>query len=201
MYVLAQPRVKHYPPYVFFKDEFTKEECLKIIEYAKALPEQAAKIGSGANGEPGIQDGKIRSSKLHWIEWGQEVDWIFTRLANVVAKTKAAWYPFSLTSMPEGLQITRYLASEGGHYAMHKDMGDDEMSTRKLSIVMLLNDPSEFEGGQLELLGISGDNKAVPEVTQGSVIVFPSWELHRVMKVTKGERWSLVNWVHGPPFT
>ncbi len=198
IYVLNQPRMRNFPPYVFFKDVFSKEECEKIIEFAKSIPEKQAFVG-GADSP--VQDVKVRSSKLHWVEYVADSSWIFDRLANVVVGVKEGWYPFSLTSMPEPVQVTRYLASEGGHYAMHKDMGDDFMSNRKLSLVMLLNDPSEFEGGQLELLGITGDDKSVKEITQGTVIAFPSWELHRVMAVTKGERWSLVTWVHGPPFT
>jgi PKHD-type hydroxylase len=201
MYILQQPRLKTFPAYVVFKDEFTKEECAKIIEMAKNIPEEKAMVGGGDEGKLGITDSAIRTSRLHWMHWSQDADWIFTRLANVIAKTKVGWYPFSLSHMPEPIQLTRYLASEGGHYEAHKDMGDDVMSTRKLSLVVLLSDPSEFEGGQLEMLGHPGPDKAAHDLLQGTVVAFPSWELHRVQKLTKGERWSLVTWVHGPPFS
>lgn len=198
MYTLQQPRLKVYPTFVVFKDEFTKEECLKIIERAKQIDEHNAFTGGQQNPQANLE---IRSSKLHWMNWSQEDDWVFARLANLINKVKINWYPFSLSHMPEPLQITHYLASEGGHYSMHKDMGDDDMSTRKLSIVMLLNDEKEFEGGALEMIATPGDDKKVYEAQQGTVIVFPSWELHRVLKLTKGDRWSLVTWIHGPPFT
>lgn len=198
MYTLNQPRLKVFPTFVVFKDEFTKEECEKIIQRGKTLEEMTAFTGGDLNP---TTDTKIRSSKLHWMNWSPEDDWVFGRLADLINKVKTHWYPFSLSHMPEALQITHYLASEDGHYAMHKDMGDDEMSTRKLSIVMLLNDPKEFEGGALEMIATPGDDKKVYEMAQGTVIVFPSWELHRVLKITKGERWSLVTWIHGPPFT
>ncbi len=35
---------------------------------------------------------------------------------------------------------------------------------------------------------------------QGTLIVFPSYTLHEVTPVTKGERNSLVTWVTGKPF-
>jgi PKHD-type hydroxylase len=35
---------------------------------------------------------------------------------------------------------------------------------------------------------------------QGTLILFPSYTLHEVMPVTKGERNSLVSWVTGKPF-
>ena len=37
--------------------------------------------------------------------------------------------------------------------------------------------------------------KAIDE--QGSITFFPSYLLHRVSPVTKGERWVIVVWVHG----
>jgi hypothetical protein len=36
--------------------------------------------------------------------------------------------------------------------------------------------------------------------TPGTVIVFPSYLAHCVTPVTKGVRWALVGWVHGPSF-
>jgi len=35
---------------------------------------------------------------------------------------------------------------------------------------------------------------------KGTIICFPSYIIHRVSKVTKGQRRSLVLWIHGPPF-
>ena len=34
----------------------------------------------------------------------------------------------------------------------------------------------------------------------GSIVVFPSWQYHRVTAVTKVIRYSLVAWAVGPPF-
>lgn len=35
---------------------------------------------------------------------------------------------------------------------------------------------------------------------QGSIVIFPSFVTHKVSPVTEGIRYSLVGWVHGPPF-
>jgi len=35
---------------------------------------------------------------------------------------------------------------------------------------------------------------------QGTLVMFPSYTLHEVMPVTKGERNSLVSWITGPAF-
>jgi PKHD-type hydroxylase len=64
---------------------------------------------------------------------------------------------------------------------------------------LLLSDPSEFEGGELQVKTDS-DEAITLEATQGRAWFFPSWALHRVTPVTKGVRRSLVIWVGGPPF-
>ena len=57
--------------------------------------------------------------------------------------------------------------------------------------------PGDYEGGELV---ICEHEDADPVKAIGSVIVFPSFLEHQVRKIVKGERWSLVAWVHGPPF-
>lgn len=69
---------------------------------------------------------------------------------------------------------------------------------RKLSMVIQLSDPSEYEGG--ELLLHLGNNPTRIERKKGLAVFFPSYILHEVTPVTKGERYSLVAWVHGKPF-
>jgi PKHD-type hydroxylase len=68
---------------------------------------------------------------------------------------------------------------------------------RKLSLVCQLSDPSEYEGGELQ---INTGEIFTPEKQKGTVILFPSYLLHRVTPVTKGTRRSLVLWIEGPAF-
>ena len=60
-----------------------------------------------------------------------------------------------------------------------------------------LSDPDDYEGGNLQLLGEDGKSYFAPR-KKGTVIVFDSRTQHRVLKVTKGLRKSLVGWVVGP---
>lgn len=71
-------------------------------------------------------------------------------------------------------------------------------ANRKLSLVCQLSDPSEYEGGEFQIN--PGGSILVPERTKGTVIIFPSYLVHRVAPVTKGTRRSLVLWVEGPAF-
>ena len=94
------------------------------------------------------------------------------------------------------MQIGKY--EEGGHYNWHMDLNGANMrgKSRKLSFSLLLNDPSEFEGGKLEFDGVTEQ----PDQKQGTVIIFPSYAIHRVTPVTSGVRYSAVTWVNGPAF-
>ena len=64
------------------------------------------------------------------------------------------------------------------------------------ALALLLNDPSEFEGGDLELMAPG----KFAELKQGHAICFASFLNHRVQPVTRGMRQSLVVWFGGKPF-
>ena len=65
-------------------------------------------------------------------------------------------------------------------------------------MVVLLSDPSEFDGGNLQIR-VSDEEINIPK-KRGLIIAFPSWATHQVAPVTKGNRQSLVVWIHGPAF-
>ena len=96
------------------------------------------------------------------------------------------------------MQLSRYLAEDGGHYDWHIDGTEpEEGMQRKLSISILLNDPAEFEGGELQIKGVESKNILTK---RGSIVVFPSFLEHRVTPVTWGVRYSAVTWAMGPAF-
>jgi PKHD-type hydroxylase len=69
--------------------------------------------------------------------------------------------------------------------------------TRKLSLTLLLSDPdTDFEGGELQFGHETTAESA--KIKKGTLILFPSFELHQVTPVTKGVRKSIVVWILGP---
>ena len=112
------------------------------------------------------------------------------------ANTKAGWN-FYIDSQ-EQVQFATY--EEGMHYNWHIDtfLLSGQPLDRKVTVICLMNDPSEFEGGELQ---INVDGKILEaQLKKGSVIVFPSFLLHRVTPVTKGVRKTAVMWLNGPAF-
>ena len=107
-------------------------------------------------------------------------------------------YQFDITCFSEPFQCTVYHGNEGGHYDWHVDRGRGLPEERQLTFSVQLSEPSDYEGGELQ---IRAANKiSVAPNTFGTVIVFPSYNLHRVTPVPAGTRRSLVCWVNGPRF-
>ena len=193
-YMLPQPVPAQTAPYVFFKDLFSREECQKIIALNEGLGEGSEGFVGGGKDE-GINDPEKRRSRIWWIKWSSEHEWIFSRLAQSIVGANNKWWRFHLAGMNEPLQLTHYRSENLGHYTWHEDHGDGgNFLHRKLSCVLPLNDG--YEGGDFELF----HHGKPAEISIGTLIIFPSFKLHRVTPVTKGERWSLVSWVNGPAF-
>ena len=93
---------------------------------------------------------------------------------------------------PQTLQIAHY--NVGQHYDWHSDsmLLSKEEIIRKLSVICMLSDKSEYEGGVLELEGVG----EMP-LNKGDVLVFPSFLRHRVTPVTNGLRKTAVVWIDG----
>ena len=139
---------------------------------------------------------KYRKSKINWIQPDQKTDWIFKRLTDISQSLNDQFFKFDVEGFLEGLQFTNYKAP-GSHYGKHVDRSTDTL-IRKLSVSVQLTDSSKYEGGDLLLHDGPKGIKMKRQI--GDLVVFPSFVLHEVTPVTKGERNSLVCWVTGPSF-
>jgi len=187
------PYSREIEPFVWWKNAFTDQE----LSYLKEIAHQAKERATAGNydNESVL---KIRRSQVSWLECNQETRWVYEKLSHVVASLNAKYYGFDLTGFAEPLQLTKYQMSEQGMYGWHQDCGSGGAPNRKLSLVMQCSDPSEYEGGNLEI-----KNKEKPIIVpkeKGLIAVFPSYMLHQVTPVVRGERTSLVTWISGPNF-
>ena len=62
---------------------------------------------------------------------------------------------------------------------------------------MQLSNHDDYEGGNLQIMGDDNKSYFAPR-KKGTIILFDSRAQHRVLKVTKGVRKSLVGWIVGP---
>jgi len=92
------------------------------------------------------------------------------------------------------LLFSRYQA--GMSYGRHTDnafMGGSGFHRADLSLTLFLNDPSDYEGGELIIEG--ADNEQQYKLPCNTAFVYPSSSLHRVAEVTAGQRLVAVGWV------
>ena len=176
--------------FYFFQEGFSKEELNKIEKNVSNLDWHIAKT-VGENED-------TRKSNIKWIPQNEDWFWLYEKLANMAVEANDKLWKFDLHQIPEMIQYTEYHAP-AGHYDWHADIGPGILSKRKVSITVQLSDPSEYEGGDLELFrGGSTDGPFLQaERNAGCVFLFPSYVMHRVTPVTRGTRKSFVLWLGG----
>lgn len=170
---------------------FTDEQIENIIVLGKRLGTKRAE--TGGEGENCLH---VRRSFVSWIAPNSETSWIFQILTSVAMSNNQQYWNFDLEKI-EKLQFTHYLSTESGTYHAHTDPLNWTMPhNRKLSMSLQLSDPKDYEGGELKLH--TSANPTIISKQKGMMVFFPSHTLHEVTPVTKGERYSLVAWFHGP---
>jgi PKHD-type hydroxylase len=191
--------VKH--TYMFYESVVSPEICNSLITRFSEENYENGLVGSGT---AGTFNKKVRDADRQWATKGDLVECILTRF--IMQANQEALWNFDITE-PEPVQIGRY--KEGQFYNQHIDCyiktndviatGNGSsvivplLSQRKISASLLLNDESEYEGGDLVIL-----EEVVTAKKQGTIIVFPSFMAHKVTPVTRGVRYSAVCWMAGP---
>jgi len=201
--------------YWYFEKAFTKEFCEKVIKLAKKKKLNRASIvdlhGKKRLSKKDKKDlASYRDSNIVWMD---EL-WIYKEIEKFMksANAQAGWN-FQV-DCAQSIQFTIY--KKGQYYNWHADSTGKPIDApndtshgkiRKLSCSVLLSDPKDYEGGELQF--ITRNRKDAEKNTiktfeetkdQGAVVFFPSFTVHRVKPVTKGTRYSLVVWWLGEPY-
>jgi PKHD-type hydroxylase len=182
--------------YWVFKNELDEFTCKKIISLGnKKWKDAEVGLDNGAT----TLNKKVRETDVYFAneDWLYDICWGYLHTAN-----KNSNWNFQI-DCAEALQVTRY--RKNGHYDFHIDGNGftrwnhpynniTHNKTRKLSMTIVLNE--DYEGGEFEFF----NNDTLIKEKMGTIIVFPSYMLHKVRPVTKGMRYSLVAWFNGEPF-
>ena len=102
----------------------------------------------------------------------------------------SAVYPKQLHS----LLVSRY--REGMRYGPHVDralMGDATVWRTDLSLTLFLNEPNEYDGGELAME--SGSGAFLVKLPARGLVCYPTGQPHAVLPVTRGERLVVVAWI------
>ena len=176
---------------------------------------QDSRVGTG---DYGTVDKEKRNARNAWVPTSH---WIGGFVWHYVMRANRENFLYDLDNIDsESLQYTVY--GEGQYYGWHNDAdlashykptsagnrgnGDEIASdfinencekVRNLSFSLLLSDPETYEGGNLQIMDEAGKSYIAPR-QRGAIILFDSRSQHRVQKVTKGVRKSIVGWTVGP---
>lgn len=172
------------------------EHINEIINEAEKYP--LADPGMGYDGSTPNND--YRNSEIRWMSSTIEQP-IVSTISYFSKTANRNGFGFDIDYIND-IQFTTYRAEQNGKYDWHEDIFWDcaRPYHRKVSFILQLTDPSEYEGGEIQL----DPNLPQPDPQllklKGTVLVFPSFVKHRVTPVTAGTRQSLVSWVEGPKF-
>ena len=181
---------------------FNNDEVDWIVNYCTTL-----EIGKGELFESN-PDYSTREALTGWIKQpNYEKQWIYDKLNQTIEKHNDYVFNLELSGIPY-IQYTEYLP--GGHHDFHMDLPMDMPSYidykineffRKLTVVVLLTQPEvDFGGGEFQLNTSMERTPVTIPLVKGSVLMFPSFLLHKVAPVQWGLRKTLVTWVIGPKF-
>jgi PKHD-type hydroxylase len=176
------------------------DEYIEFIEaYVKANESQLAKAEVRTGTDVPYDDNYRRSDILFFADF-QSASPLYKKIYDVVTQVNTQHFRYAL-SYTEPFQYSVYKEEDLGFYDIHCDsyLRNTSGFIRKISFTILLNDPSEFEGGELLFHTERVPVKAT--MNKGDMMLFPSFIPHSVTPVTKGVRKTLVGWICGPNFS
>ena len=174
---------------------FSPAQCQNIIDMGHQQKKEEAKVGTDTKDSK--YDTKKRITTISWIPF-KALPEMYAIIERSMKQVNGNHFGYEGMTITELAQFTEY--PKGGFYDWHMDADVNcqfEPPVRKISMTILLSPQNEFEGGDLEFM--TEGNKP-PQLLQGQAIFFCSMIRHRVIKVKKGMRRSLVMWFGGPPF-
>jgi PKHD-type hydroxylase len=174
--------------YYWFENGFSSQEVDTIINGSLEYEFQKAVIIDEHNTD------KFRKSNVKWLPYDSKWEWVIDKIMSQVIEANNTIWNFDLKSIIDNIQYTEY-EGNGGHYDWHLDIGPGSISHRKISVVIQLSEPNEYEGGDLQIM--TGSEYVTVPRGKGNVVIFPSFLLHRVVPLTSGNRKSLVLWIGG----
>lgn len=120
-----------------------------------------------------------------------------SRIQSAIVSALTASEVFQALALP--VRIAPPLVSrsgDGGGYGRHVDdaiMGRSQPLRSDLSVTVFLSDPASYDGGELVIETLSGEDSA--KFAAGDAVLYPSTTLHRVEPVTRGSRIVAATWV------
>jgi len=170
-------------------ERLSDASCDELIAASREFPVTPATIVEEA------QYGGHRKLEARKIGQTERTAWVFELLCEIAAEASGNHFELALTSITRAPQYVEYKPG-CGHFGWHNDYSHGVVDApRKLTIIIQLSAPEEYEGGRLQTFGIEVED--LPR-ERGTILAFPSLVYHQITPVTQGVRRALVAWIAGP---
>jgi len=162
---------------------FSSEQCQELLNKVSDAEWIDGRTTAGAQ----ARSGKINEQIPHTSPVREEIH----KLVQ-----KAMWAHPAIKSFCVPRKLHRFLISRtrtGGGYDSHVDNAYMSSGRSDLSFTLCLSDHHSFRGGSLEVDTVTDSLQL--DLQQGEIVIYPSSTMHRVNKVTSGERIACVGWI------
>ena len=184
--------------FYYYKNVFNDEMIKNLTDMVYAN----YKFSKGKTGTKELGDMtdsyETNNRDIAYIDPKPHSKWLYDLLFPLALEANKNLFHFDIDIVTDAIHYVIY-PEDGGHLDWHMDVGAFGVNKRKLAMTVQLSDSSDYEGGDFQIW-MGGKNYITVPREKGDVIVFPSFCMHRVTPITRGERRCLVFWTGGRPF-
>jgi PKHD-type hydroxylase len=172
-----------------------------LIEIPDVLSRETLAQVQGLLSDASFVDGRLSAGlEARRVKHNEElrVDNPLVQRLNQLVMTPLVQHPvYQGAALPLRVAVPFYARyTPGMGYGGHVDdpiMGGPNRYRSDLSVTLFLNDPQDYDGGEL-VIETSFGSQAV-KLPAGSAVLYPSSSWHRVAEVTAGVRLVAVTWI------
>ena len=210
--LIDQPvRPCNFNDFYYFKNHFNDEKIEAIHEMVRRGGYKFEKGGTGYGEKEKIDHNYSNNRDIAYVPGDPNSWWLYNELEKLTIQANNKMFQFDIQYVTDPLHYVIYpepnkpgktgeTREQGGYLDWHMDIGQGEVNRRKLALTVQLSDPKDYEGGVFQCwFGGGGRFIDLPR-QKGDVLVMPSFIMHNVSPITKGERRALVFWTGGEPF-
>lgn len=181
-----------------FENFLSPEDCEDLINYYDTPEKMNPAVVGSVNNEISTPSRKCLSTHFELMGFHKPLsDFIFAKVQGL----NREYLGFEIDHISQG-DFLKYEGDinrgESSYYNWHQDVSWHRNADRKLTCILQLSDPKEYEGGDIELTGDLSTSFHPNYKNRGSLFIFNSHIPHRVVPIVKGVRRSIVLWVSGP---
>jgi len=209
-YIDTPARECNFNDFYYFKNYFNDDQINGIHQMIVNGGYEFKKGGTGSDNE-NIDRHYSNNRDIAYVPGDQHSWWLYNELEKCVIEANARLFQFDIQYVTDHLHYVIYptpnkpdktgnTRKEGGYLDWHMDIGVGEVNRRKLATTVQLSDPNDYEGGDFQVWYGGSERFITLPREKGDVLIMPTFYLHNITPITRGERRALVYWTGGEPF-